>query len=232
MKGEVIIAALKKKLRATTYRDLAKRLDVSGQAIHNWRKRRSVTPRQIAGLINAAGRAGAINFQANAIRPLVEFFRIEKCISAHGARYEVFDVRDEGGGVHPYRRGLKDELSRHHGVYIFFDSRGQAIYTGKAKRQTLFQEIKGAFNRERGDVQKIRRVRHPARKQPYRTSDEKARQIAEYVVPLHELAAYFSAYHVADSMIDDLESLLVRSFANDLLNVRMERFTRQRRSSQ
>jgi hypothetical protein len=43
-------------------------------------------------------------------------------------------------------------------------------------------------------------------------------------VPLHELAIYFSAYQVDDEMVDKLEALLVRSFANDLLNVRMEKF--------
>lgn len=229
MKGQLVVSALKKKLRASTDRALAKRLDISEQAIRNWKKRRTVTARQLAGLVYAAGRAGASNLQANAIRPLVEFFRIEKCRSRHRAKYEIFSVEDDNGEDHPYRGGLKNELARHYGVYIFFDSRGQAIYTGKARKQNLFREITAAFNRERGEVQKIRRVRHPSRKQPYRTSDEKARQIDEYVVPLHELAAYFSAYQVADGMINEVEAMLVRSFANDLLNTRMERFGQQRR---
>jgi hypothetical protein len=41
---------------------------------------------------------------------------------------------------------------------------------------------------------------------------------------LYDLADYFSAYSVDDGMINDLEALLVRGFANDLLNVKMERF--------
>jgi hypothetical protein len=77
-------------------------------------------------------------------------------------------------------------------------------------------------------VQKIKRVNHPQRRQAYRTSDQQARQITDNLVSLHDIAAYFSAYQVVDGMIDDLESLLVRSFANDLLNIRMERFTRHR----
>ena len=93
----------------------------------------------------------------------------------------------------------------------------------------MWKEIKLAFNRERGDVQNIRRVRHPERNKIYRTSDEKARQIVDQVVPIHELAAYFSAYEVADGLIGEVEAMLVRSFANDLLNVRMERFDHQRR---
>jgi hypothetical protein len=72
--------------------------------------------------------------------------------------------------------------------------------------------------------------RHPTRQQEYRTSDEKTRQINDHVVPLHEIASYFSAYRVSEGMIDDLEALLVRSFANNLLNMKMERFARSRRS--
>jgi len=43
-------------------------------------------------------------------------------------------------------------------------------------------------------------------------------------MPLHELAAYFSAYEVHPLMISNLESLVIRSFANDLLNKKMEHF--------
>ena len=117
----------------------------------------------------------------------------------------------------------------HHGVYVFFDSRGQVIYAGKARKQNLWKEMTNAFNRKRGDIQYIRRVKHPLRRQNYRTSQEKVRQITEYVVPLYELATYFSAYHVADRMISRVEALLVRSAANDLLNKRMETFGRAKK---
>jgi hypothetical protein len=38
------------------------------------------------------------------------------------------------------------------------------------------------------------------------------------------LATYFSAYQIVDGMVNKLEALLVRSFANNLLNKRMETF--------
>ena len=135
MKGNLVIFALKKKLRVNTDRALADRLGTSVPAIQLWKNRPKVTPRQIAELVQRANRAGARNFQANVIRPHVEFFRIEKCESKHGANYEVFSGKDANGEDHPYRVGLKDELAQHYGVYVFFDSRGQAIYTGKARRQ-------------------------------------------------------------------------------------------------
>lgn len=230
MSGQEIVTQMQHHFRANTLAELSNKVGMTNQAIQNWKSRTNVTSRQIAGLVRNASKAGASALQANAIRPLVEFFRIERCESRNGAKYEIFTPRQDGYVVdHPYRAGLKDELARHCGVYIFFDSRGQAIYAGKARKQSLWKEVNLAFNRDRGSVQNIKRVRHPEKRVQYRTSDEKARQITEATVPLHELASYFSAYHVADEMIDDLESLLVRSFANDLLNKRMERFSRQRR---
>jgi hypothetical protein len=231
LNGKSVVVALKKKLRISTDRDLASQLGLTQMSIQNWKKRARITPRQIAGLIHSASRAATNEFQMTALRPLVEFFKIQKCESPRRAKYELFSVKDRRGRQHPYRSGLVNELDKFYGVYVFFDSRGQAIYIGKARRQSLWKEMTSAFNRDRDSVQKIKRVRHPERRVDYRTSDEKSRQIVEYSVPLHELAAYFSAYHVVDGMIDELESLLVRSFANDLLNIRMERFGRQRRAS-
>lgn len=231
MKGSVVIAAVKRKLRVLTDKAVAQKLGMSIPSIREWKKRLSVTPRQLAELIYRANRAGATNFQDTVIRPLVEFYPIERTESRQRAYYELFSTKEADGKQHPYRAGLQAELADHHGIYVFFDSRGQAIYAGKARRLSLWKEMNSAFNRERGGVQRIKRVEHPARKQRYRNSDEKARQITDNAVPLHELAAYMSAYDVKDGMIDDLEALLVRSFANDLLNVRMERFVRQRRKA-
>ena len=224
MTGTSIVLTLKRKFRVSTDRDLAKRIGMTVPGIQVWKNRQTVTERQLAELIHKATVAGASNAQATAIRPLVEFFPITKTSSKQKARYLLFATSDESGGSRRYFEGLRKELESHCGVYIFFDSRGQAIYTGKARKQSLWKEMNLAYNRQRGELQKIKRVRHPTRNQDYRTSKEKSRQIVDHVVPLYELARYFSAYEVADGMIPELEAMLVRSFANDLLNKRMERF--------
>jgi DNA-binding transcriptional regulator YiaG len=224
--GEAIVRETRKKLAVSSLTELAGELGITSQAIQNWKNRRSVTPRQIAGLIASTRVAVERQTHASSIRPLVEFFPISKAPSKQNAGFELFADRDLKQNKHPYLAGLKAELESHHGVYIFFDSRGQAIYSGKARKQKLWKELNLAFNRDRDSLQNIRRVKHPSRKQKYRTTEEKSRQITEYSVPLHELAAYFSAYDVADGMVDVVESLLVRGFANDLLNKRMERFGR------
>src|SRR5271165_4330758 len=156
MDGERALIALKKKFRVKTNRDLAAHLGVTEVSIQNWKNRRSVSTRQFAGLVFKAATAATKNFQMTAIRPLVEFFKIRPTVSPQGAKYKLLDVNDGAGKPHPYRSGLKHELDSYHGVYVFFDSRGQAIYAGKAKRQTLWKEMTAAFNRNRDSVQKIK----------------------------------------------------------------------------
>jgi hypothetical protein len=228
VRGKDVVSALKSQLGVDSLRALSAQLGVTEQAIQNWKNSPALTARQIAGLVKTAAQASTADSYDNAVRPLVEFIPIAKCPSRGGAKFELFSLKSAKDRPQAYLAGLQAELKKHHGVYVFFDSRGQAIYVGKARRQSLWKEMTGAFNRYRGSVQKIRRVMHPSRNQAYRTSDEKARQIKEYEVPLYELAAYFSVYAVADPLIEDVESLLLRSFANDVLNKRMERFGQQR----
>ena len=228
MNGAEFIEGVKRKLADTgvenpTDRKIADHLGITLQALRNWRGRKEVTARQMVGLLFRTEKRAVEKAQQQALRPIVEFFKLNPSDSKGGVKAEIFSVRDDGGKDHPYLRGLRDELEAHHGIYIFHDSRGRALYVGKARRMNLWREIKSAYNRDRS-VQKILRVKHPERRHKFRTSDEKQRQIRPQTVPLHDLAAYLSAYHVSDELIGELESLLVRSFANDLLNVRMENF--------
>ena len=229
MTGDKALTALKKKLKIKTDRALARHIGVPEVTIQSWKNTKDFSSLQLAGLVCKAMKSAANETQLSTIRPVVEFYRIQKCESGQGAGWELFSEKDEKKNAHPYRSGLKKGLAGSKGVYIFFDSRGSAIYAGKARRQSLWREMNLAFNRNRGEVQQIKRVRHPENRVQYRNPEEKSRQIGNHVVPLHELASYFSAYQVSDGMIDELEALLVRSFANDLLNKKMERFVRQRK---
>ena len=159
--------------------------------------------------------------EKEAIKPIVEFFKFNAAESVQGKKYELY--APEEAKNHPYLGGLKEELQKHHGIYVFYDSRGRALYAGKAKKQSLWEELKNALNRSR-EIQKIKRVSHPHARTRFRTSEEKTRQIKAETVALHHLATYVSAYAVPDGLINSLEALLVRGFANDLLNIRMERF--------
>jgi hypothetical protein len=83
--------------------------------------------------------------------------------------------------------------------------------------------MNNAFNRNRGEVQSIKRVAHPSRRVAYHEAEHGKRPIKNGTVALHEIASYISAYAVPDELINKLEALIVRGFANDLLNARMER---------
>lgn len=222
MKGSDLMDKLAAALGVDTDSKVALALGVSQPAISGLRNTSHVTPLRMVRLIVAARRSAL----KSAIHPIVESFRIEKVSSKNGNGYELFTTKDDGK-EHPYRKGLRDELEKHYGIYIFYDTRGRALYVGKARKQNLWNEMRSAFNRNR-DTQRVRRVAHPTRRVKFKRGDEQMRQIQIRSVRLHDLAGFFSAYHVADDMIGEVEAMLVRSFSNDLLNVRMEKFTTQR----
>ncbi len=229
MNGKSVIDALKKKFRLKTDTALGNKIGMTVQGIYRWKTGTKISTRQFVELVHKATTTSAKHTRASAIRPLVEFFQIKKVLSRGGVKLELFATKSNGGDETEYLDELKRELNQHSGVYVFFDSRGHAIYVGKARKQKLWKEMNLAFNRKRGYIQTIKRVQHPIRNQPYKTANEITRQIKEAAVPLSELAYYFSAYAVDNEMIEELEAMLVRSFANDLLNKRMERFGHQKR---
>lgn len=180
----------------------------------------ALSPLQVASAIAKSRSAAVQKAQFETIQPIVEFYAIEKCLSKREASWQIFNG---GKDALLYAQGLKAALEGSFGIYVFYDSRGQALYVGKAREQTLWKEMNLAFNRKR-DVQTIALVHHPERNQEFKPGYEKLRQPKDTKLELFDLAWYFSAYSVDDGMIDDLEALMVRSFANNLLNVRMETF--------
>ena len=84
--------------------------------------------------------------------------------------------------------------------------------------------MNNAYNRDRGEVQSIKRAYHPKKNVQYKGLEIKKRQIRRESIALYDVAFYLSAYEVPDGLIGKFEALLVRAFANDLLNVRMENF--------
>lgn len=227
MNGQEFISQVAKTLeseegKTPTERRIADHLSMTVQSLSSWRKRASLSARQVVSLMERIDRNGRKQAERGAIAPIVEFFEIDHNYSDRSERCQILNVKDEDQ-EHPYKAGVKRELSEKHGIYIFHDSRGRALYVGQAKTQSLWNEMNSAFNRTR-QIQKIRKTSHPERKQDFRTYDEVRRQIGDKSVLLHQLAYYFSAYDISSGMISGLEALLVRGFANDLLNKKMENF--------
>jgi hypothetical protein len=209
--------------KSVTTSVLAKTIGVTPPQLANYRGK-ELTPRQVVNLIEKYSKAIERQLVENTVVPIVEFLHIDLTESRRGARWEIFRSKDDQGVEHPYFSGLRRSLESKHGIYIFHDSRGRAIYAGKAQRLSLWKEMNNAFNRDRGEVQNIKRVAHPFNRVEYRAPQEQHRQIMKQAVPLHDVASYCSAYEVPDQLIGKFEALIVRAFANDLLNVRMENF--------
>lgn len=221
MKAIELIEALSKKLGTTSQTELAAVLGVTVGTLTNWKNRdEDLSPLQVASALAKSQTAAVQKVQLETIQPIVEFYRIDRCSTKRNAHWQVLDGGKDGN---LYAQGLKAELEDSHGIYIFYDSRGHALYVGKAREQTIWKEMNLAFNRKR-DVQNISLVHHPERNQEFKPGYEKLRQPKDTRLELFDLACYFSAYHVHHGMIDDLEALMVRGFANNLLNVRMETF--------
>ncbi len=233
LKGRALVAALHRKFvphetgPSRVRAALAKRLGYSGIQLWNWQSRNArVSANQIANLVTKAQHVA----QSNPIQPIIEFFDFTATDESDkeknkGRKYKKFRLFNSDN---TYELGIERVLKGACGIYIFYDSRGRALYVGKAARQNLWNEIHNALNRSR-DVQRVKRVKHPVRRVKFRSSDEKKRQIVPTALKLHELAAFVSAYKVADAAIGVFEAVLVRSFANDLLNVRMEQFSLRRK---
>ncbi len=223
MSSAELLRHLKRKMAAVSDGELAELLGIKPGALAHWRKEStSLTPLQVAGALAKAHKAAKAQVHFGAIRPIVEFFPINPvAVGRLEKQLAVFPTTKESG---KHYAGLHAELANaKSGLYIFYDTRGCALYAGQTKKQNIWKEMNLAFNRNRS-AQVMTLVRHPERDVEFKSAHTKVRQPTDVVLKLHDLAAYFSAYEVIPEMVDDLEALLVRAFPNDLLNFKMEKF--------
>ena len=207
--------------RFRTDSDVASYLNITQTQLSQWRnKGGNLTNLQIDRLLEKSRKAAANKIRQSAIKPIVEFFPIDYTESRQGKNWELFST-DHGASQHV--RGLRQKLSTSKGVYLFYDTRGHALYAGRTTNQNLWAEMNNALNRPR-ETQKIKLVQHPARNQKFVSASDQPRSIKNTPVLLADVAGYFSAYEVELGMVAAVEALLIRAFANDLLNARMETF--------
>lgn len=222
MQATELISALQTKLKTSSQRELAYILGITEQTLISWKNNNiTLTANQVANALSKARNAAVRESQHYMIQPIVEFYPIEKKLSKGGVNWEVLDTNPQ---QNKYNNGVRSELLESYGIYIFYDSTGKSLYVGKAREQNLWKEINNAFNRER-DVQNIALTKHPKSNKEFKAGYEKLRSIKDSNLKLHDMAYYFSAYHIDDGFINNLEALLIRAFANDLMNVKMESFT-------
>lgn len=218
MDGKALIEILRSQFNIKTDVELSNVSGISIATINKWKSGSAeITPRQIGNLVEKARKREAELSIISSIQPIVEYYTIYHTESRQGSNWEIIQSNNGRGSK------IKDDLKKSHGIYIFYNSQCEAIYLGKAKKQNLWKEMNLAFNRNR-DSQFVWTVIHPEKGQDFIPAHQKLRQLQKTKVFLCDIASYFSAYNVALNLIDNLEALLIRGFANDLANVRMEKF--------
>lgn len=222
MKPKDFLDALESRFpEANTDSKKAKLLGLSKGSITQWRQRKKeLSARQMAALLKRASELSRKNALTNAIRPIVELYPIERVPSKQDASWEVLPTNAE---THPRNHELRIILEKTCGIYFFYNSQGEVLYTGKTEKQTLWKEINLAFNRER-ESNRAFMVAHPSIGSSFEPAWRKPRQPVKRVIYFHDVASFFSAYEVATEMIGRLEALVVRAICNDLTNVKMEKF--------
>jgi len=222
MKQAELFDELAKKFGEDVPEKLAKKIGLSGIGLRNWKNsQRELKPFQVASLIEKTQKHAIDKYLTTLILPIVEFFPIEKDESRSGVNWELFKTGKEKDSAYAE---LRSELESKSGIYVFYDSRGHVLYVGKTETNTLWSEMKHAFNRDRKDLQQVRLVKHPTTRGRFLPAYKKLRRIRPTQLVLADMAAYFSAYAIDPKFIASIEALLVRVAANDLLNKRMEKF--------
>lgn len=218
LNGSILIEELKQKFNVATDGELAKTTGVSLASINKWKANSAkITPKQIGNLIMKAKRQEAKSCLTTAVQPIVEYYEIDHAESKNGANWEPIPTDSERG------KTIKQLLESSSGIYVFYNSQCRAIYIGKARKQNLWREMISAFNRNRGS-QGVYKVAHPEKGQKFTPAYEKLRALKRTNVYLSDIAVYFSAFKVEEHLIDNIEAFMIRAFANDLTNVRMEKF--------
>ena len=132
---------------------------------------------------------------ATLIKPLLEFQSIQPIKSGSEWRFS-----DDSNTI----EHIKVETERRCGIYLFYDSSGHAIYLGKTEK-SLYGEAK-------------QRLKASPNRGTYLPTKKTTPQMGQ-------VARYFSAYEVTNvAAVKNLESFMLRAFANDLRNVNGGKF--------
>lgn len=221
MKPRELLNTLKRKFNVDTDVAIGKIIGLTGGRLSQWRSsRRQLTTRQVASLIKRTSELAEKRAVKSAIRPIVELYPIERTSSPQDAKWEIIPSDKT---ENPRQNKLRAYLENSKGIYFFYDSGGKIIYTGKTEKQTLWKEMKSAFNRER-QAHTVFKVKHPTTGASFKPAWKKLRQPRIRVVYLHDTAQYFSVYEVSSELIGNLEAMIIRAVCNDVSNIKMEKF--------
>lgn len=218
MKKDELLEKLRKKFDVDTNNQLAKWLGITPSALSQYAD--EMTTENVARIVKSAWDQGSAIGSEFGIFPIAEFFPINHSDSKHGKNWEVLPVKSEASNRD---NQLRKRLQNTSGIYLFYNSECKVIYIGKTENQSLWSEMKQTFNRKISTY-KYNYVYHPDNEKEMSSPLSKNRKIVSYQAYLYDTAYYFSAYAVAQPLINNLEAFLVRALPNDLRNTKKENF--------
>jgi hypothetical protein len=204
--GIELLKELKKTFGVTQGRQLAKLTGYTTGRISQM-QREQLDAGAVAKLITRSATASTKN-HATLIQPIVEQFAVEQ---DHKAERNFIDTSKAD------RKELRELLKSSVGIYAFYNSELEVVYVGKTKNN-LWSEMKQAFNRPMSNYSRYRVV-HPRDRFANPADNIRPLKVQKFFV--YNAAYFFSAYAVPLDFVDVIETLLIRVFSNDLINVQM-----------
>jgi hypothetical protein len=218
MNKEELLSKIRNKFRVRSNNQLAKYLGITSSAFSQYAE--DVTPENVARIVESAWIQGLNIGLEFGIFPIAEFFPINHSDSRRGKNWEILPVKSEAS---ERDNQLREKLKSSIGIYFFYNSECKVIYVGKTEDQDLWSEMKQTFNREISTY-KYNYVSHPDSEKELSSPLSSNRRIISNQAYLFDTAFYFSAYTVAQPLINNLEAFLVRALPNDLRNTKKENF--------
>lgn len=219
--GINFVEQLKNQFGCNNDADLARTLLKTAQTIYGWKQNTNLSPLVIARIIKESTEASYENGKrelnqkieeniSNAIKTIIEYIPIRP---VHKSGQKSVTIQAADGYGHLRIRG---KIENKNGIYIFYNSSCCPVYVGKAKHTKLWAESNSAYCRVyKGQFYGVN----------YSTEYQKQREtysLSKRDVNLYDIVSYYSAYEVNEHLIDKVEALLIRSFINDLSNVKVE----------
>lgn len=206
-----IITYIQDKLDIETAGEVYEYLGITPVTGSKYNKKKDLNNSDVWHLIKKARIAGI----KASIQVITEYYPIT--LTPLRNNHDFIDVKGDRN-----HNELRKELMNSHGVYVFYDSSGKAIYVGKAIRQNLYHEMRSAFNRPRNetkDTMVIIRAQHTINKMKNVSFNKGVKRNR---VNISDVSAYFSAYDVDKYIIAFVEAMMIRAFANNLTNSKIE----------
>jgi len=199
------------KLKCEKRSDVCDYLGITNNTSSKYERKNDLNNTEIFGLIKKSRRSAV----QNSINVITEYYPIE--LTRLRENHDFIDAKRD-----PNHTKLKNELNKSFGVYVFYDSSGRAIYVGKAVRQSLYSEMRSAFNRFRNEVKDTMVIIRSAHTKNKMKIVKFNKSIKRHRVTISDVSAYFSAFRIDKNLISTIEAIMIRAFANNLTNSKIE----------